>query len=267
MNGSFCVHGVRTGLVRPGDDLVFILRKAVTASPAGSLRDGDILVIAESVVATAEGRAVCLDSVVPGEEARRLGKRYDMDPRLVEVVLRESDRVVGGIPGFLLTLKQGTLLPNAGVDCSNAPPDTVLPLPRDPDQSAETLRQRFRTESGVTIGVIIADSRTHAMRLGCAGVAIGVAGMEAVTDERGKSDLFGRELQVTQRAVADCLASAAELLMGEANESIPAAVVRGLGLPMEDRVGVPSIEASKCLFMGVALHPDPTVLGHQNETP
>ena len=117
-----------------------------------------------------------------------------------------------------------------------------------------------RTPRGARVAVIIADSRTHAMRLGCASVAIGCAGIRAVIDERGRTDLYGRVLEVTQRAVADNIASAAVLVMGEADESIPCAIVRGLGLPIVDEVGVPAIAAEECLFMGVALHADPAVL-------
>jgi coenzyme F420-0:L-glutamate ligase len=257
---SFSVFGVRAPLIRAGDDLPSILLEAVGRSPAGGILDGDILVIAESPVATAEGRAVALASVVPSPRARELGDRYGMDPRLVEVVLGESDAVVGGVRGFLLTLQKGTLLPNAGVDLSNTPQGTALPLPRDPDGSAVRIRRAVEERTGARVGVIIADSRTHAMRLGCASVAIGCAGIRAVIDERGRTDLFGRVLEVTQRAVADNIASAAVLVMGEADESVPCAIVRGLGLPITGEVGVPGIAAEECLFMGVALHADPAVL-------
>jgi coenzyme F420-0:L-glutamate ligase/coenzyme F420-1:gamma-L-glutamate ligase len=267
MSGSFCVYGLHTGLIHPGDDLVTRLMESAGNSPCQGVQDGDIVVIAESVVATAEGRVICLEEVNPGEEARSLAHRYRMDPRLVEVVLQESDQVVGGIPGFLLSLKHGTLLPNAGVDQSNAPMGCVVPLPKNPDASAAGMQRKVRERYGLHIGVIVADSRTHAMRLGCAGVGIGCAGIEAVIDERGKRDLFGRELHVTQRAVADCIASAAELLMGEADESVPLVLVRGLGYPIGETVGVPSIDASECLFMGVALHADPSMLRDQGKTP
>lgn len=261
MKNSFSVIGVKTPVIHAGDDLPSIILKAADESPAGGVSDGDILVIAESPVATAEGRAVTLDRVIPSERARGLAGRYGMDPGLAEVVLGESDAVVGGVKGFLLSLKQGTLLPNAGVDLSNTPPGTALPLPRDPDGSAVRIRKAIEDRTGVRVAVIIADSRTHAMRLGCASVAIGCAGIRAVIDERGRTDLYGHVLAVTQRAVADNIASAAVLVMGEADESIPCAIVRGLGLPIVDEAGVPSIAAEECLFMGVALHADPSVLG------
>jgi coenzyme F420-0:L-glutamate ligase len=260
MKTSFSVYGVKTPVIHAGDDLPSIILEAAAESPPGGISDGDILVIAESPVATAEGRTVALDTVIPSQRAVELGGRYGMDPRLVEVVLGESEAVVGGVKGFLLTLQQGTLLPNAGVDLSNTPQGTALPLPRDPNGSAVRIRKAIEEKTGARVGVIIADSRTHAMRLGCASVAIGCAGIRAVIDERGRTDLYGRVLEVTQRAVADNIASAAVLVMGEADESIPCAIVRGLGLPIVDEVGVPSIAAEECLFMGVALHADPAVL-------
>ena len=265
MKTSFSVIGVRTPLIRAGDNLTSVIIGAAREGPAGGLADGDILVIAESPVATAEGRAVRLDGIVPSDRAKELAGKYGMDPRLAEVVIRESDAIVGGVKGFLLSLKAGTLLPNAGVDLSNTPPGTALPLPEDPDGSAARIRKEIRERAGVNVGVIVADSRTHAMRLGCSSVAIGCAGIRAVIDERGRTDLYGHVLEVTQRAVADNIASAAVLVMGEADESVPCAIVRGLGLPIVDEVGVPSISADECLFMGVALHADPSVLRGKDE--
>ena len=253
MARSFTVHALKTPLIRAGDDLAAILADAATRSTARGIRDGDVIVVAESPVATAEGSAVLLGQVVPSARAVEMAARYRMDPRVAEVVLRRSDEVVGGIDGFLLSMVHGTLLPNAGVDLSNTPPGTALPLPSDPDASAVRLRKGLEHRTGAKVGVIVADSRTHAMRLGCSSVAIGCAGIRAVIDERGKRDLFGSELHVTQRAVADNIASAAVLLMGETDESVPAALVRGLGLPIEEVSGVPAIDAAECLFMGVAL--------------
>jgi coenzyme F420-0:L-glutamate ligase len=250
MNSTFSVIGLPTGIIRPGDS---ITERVIAASrqACGGFTDGDILVLAETAVATAEGNVIRLSEIIPSDQARELAVRYRMDPAVAEVVLRESDEIVGGIPGFLLCMKGGTLLPNAGVDASNAPPGCVTPLPADPDQSALGIRNGIGQATRTRIGVIIADSRTHAMRLGCSGVAIGCAGFAAVIDDRGRSDLFGRKLEVTKRAVADNIASAAELVMGEADECTPAAIIRGIGLLINDPVGIDSIAADECLFMGV----------------
>jgi coenzyme F420-0:L-glutamate ligase/coenzyme F420-1:gamma-L-glutamate ligase len=250
MNSSFGVFGLSTGIITMGDSIADRVVAAATKACSG-FKEGDILVIAETAVATAEGNVITLSMIIPSKQALDLAAQYQMDPRIAEVVLKESDSVVGGIPGFLLCMKAGTLLPNAGVDASNAPVGCVTPLPGNPDHSALTIKHAIQDQTGVKIGVIIADSRTHAMRLGCSGVAIGSAGITAVIDDRGRSDLFGRKLEVTKRAVADNIASAAELVMGEADECTPAAIIRGLGMPIGDQTGIETIAAEECLFMGV----------------
>ena len=249
MNTSFEVFGLSTGIIRSGDPIADRVLAAADAT-CGGFEEGDILVLAETAVATSEGNVIDLSTITPSPEAQGLAEKYHMDARTAEVVLRESDSIVGGIPGFLLCMKGGTLLPNAGVDASNAPPGCVTPLPADPDKSALRIKAAIERQACVQIGVIIADSRTHAMRLGCSGVAIGSAGIPSVIDDRGRCDLFGRKLEVTKRAVADNIASAAELVMGEADECTPAAIIRGIGLPIGDHVGVETIDATECLFMG-----------------
>jgi coenzyme F420-0:L-glutamate ligase len=250
MNRSFEVYGLPTGIITPGVSIAGCVIEAAQQVCNG-LKEGDILVLAETAVATAEGNVITLSTITPSRRAQDLAARYQMDPCTVEVVLQESDSIVGGIPGFLLCMKHGTLLPNAGVDASNAPPGCVTPLPKNPDHSALTIKHAVEDLTGARIGVIIADSRTHAMRRGCSGVAIGSAGITAVIDDRGRSDLFGRKLEVTQRAVADNIASAAELVIGEADECTPAAIIRGLGMPIGDQTGIETIAAEECLFMGV----------------
>ncbi len=244
MNSSFTVTGLSTGIIRPNDPFTDRIIAAADAA-CGGFVDGDVLVLAETAVATAEGNVVRLDTITPSPHAKELAQQYHMDPRTVEVVLAQSNSIVGGIPGFLLCMKQGTLLPNAGVDASNAPPGSIVPLPVDPDKSAVGIRDEIARRCHARIGVIIADSRTHAMRLGCSGVAIGCAGITSVIDDQGRSDLFGRKLEVTKRAVADNIASAAEIVMGEADECTPAAIVRGLGIPIGDQVGVDTIDADE----------------------
>jgi coenzyme F420-0:L-glutamate ligase len=249
MNSSYEVIGLSTGIIGSGEPIVDRVIEAAEKT-CGGFEEGDILVLAETAVATSEGNVIRLADITPTPKARELGEKYQIDPRTVEVVLQESDSIVGGIPGFLLCMKGGTLLPNAGVDASNAPPGCVTPLPADPDLSAQNIKKAIGVHAGVQIGVIIADSRTHAMRLGCSGVAIGSAGIPSVIDDRGRSDLFGRKLEVTKRAIADNIASAAELVMGEADECTPAAIIRGIGLTVGDHVGVDTIDATECLFMG-----------------
>jgi len=249
MNSSFEVFGLATGIIKSGEPIADRVIAAAEKT-CGGFEEGDVLVLAETAVATSEGNVIRLADITPSPKAEELGEKYHIDPRTAEIVLQESDSIVGGIPGFLLCMKGGTLLPNAGVDASNAPPGCVTPLPADPDQSAMSIKKTIESRTGVQIGVIIADSRTHAMRLGCSGVAIGSAGIPSVIDDRGRSDLFGRKLEVTKRAIADNIASAAELVMGEADECTPAAIIRGIGLPVGDHIGVETIDATECLFMG-----------------
>ncbi|MCQ8893719.1 MAG: coenzyme F420-0:L-glutamate ligase [Methanolinea sp.] len=255
MRDSFSVYGIRTPLITQGSDIAGILIRAISQTGAGEFVSGDILVVAETAVATAEGRVIRLEDVVFDAESEALARTYSLDPRLIQCIREESDEIVGGIPGFLLCMKNGTLLPNAGIDASNAPPGCVTPLPRDPDRSARLLKEEIKRRTGALLGVIIADSRTHPMRVGCGGVAIGCAGFSSVIDARGRHDLFGRELQVTRQALADNLASAAEIVMGEADERTPAAVIRGLDVPITDAVGTETIAASECLFMGLLKNP------------
>jgi len=251
MNRTYTVFALATGIIAENDPLTERIIDAA-GQACGGFQDGDILVIAETAVATSEGTVIRLEDITPTPRALHLAEKYGIDAAVTEIVLRESDSIVGGIPGFLLCMKGGTLLPNAGVDASNAPLGCVTPLPKDPTASARRIKEAIERATGSKIGVIVADSRTHAMRAGCSGVAIGCAGIPSVIDDRGRNDLFGRKLEVTKRAVADNITSAAELVMGEADECTPAAIVRGLGLPVsDDLTGVESIAADECLFMGV----------------
>ena len=242
------VLGIKTDLIRPGDDLAESLDKAMAKSGI-AIQDGDILIVSESTVATAEGRIVDLDDVIPGDLAQTLAAKFCKDPREMELILRESDEIVGGIPGVVLTLNKGFLYPNAGIDNSNAPPGHVVLFPACAEESAAQIRKAM--SKGKKIGVIIGDSRTHPLRLGCVGVALACAGLEAVEDARGQKDLFGRELKITRKAVADNLVSAAQIVMGEGDEGIPAAIIRDSSIPIREVSGeIPTIQPSECMYIG-----------------
>ena len=219
-------------MVRPGNDLAALLISACEGSallPA----DGDILVLAQKIVSKAEGRYVDLAKVQPSPRAERLAVEVNKDPRLVEVILAESRRVVRRRPGVLIVEHRlGFILANAGVDRSNVDPragsEPVLLLPSDPDGSAATLLAALVAHFRKALAVIITDSWGRAWRRGTVGVALGCAGIPALLDLRGHPDLFGNELRVTQTGFADEVASAASLIMGQANEGVPAVLVRGL---------------------------------------
>ena len=219
-------------LVEPGDDIGAVAVEAFAANDVAP-RDGEILVVAQKIVSKAEGRYAEFDAVVPSERAAALAAELDKDPRLVEIILSESKRVVRHRPGLLIVEHRlGFVMANAGVDRSNitAPGgrERVLLLPLDPDASARRLYEHLRRVFGRRIAVIVNDSFGRPWRKGIVGVALGAAGLPALVDLRGRPDLFGRELQVTEIAFADQIADAAALLMGQAGEAIPMVLVRGL---------------------------------------
>jgi coenzyme F420-0:L-glutamate ligase/coenzyme F420-1:gamma-L-glutamate ligase len=189
-----------------------------------------VLVVAQKIVSKAEGRIVALADVAPTDAAEALAAVTLKDPRLVALILAESERVVRARPGVLIVRHRlGFVMPNAGVDQSNLDaPGTALLLPRDPDASAAALRAALGARFGAAPGVIVSDSFGRAWRRGSIGTAIGVAGLPALLDLRGRPDLAGRRLEVTVSAFADQLASAAALLTGEAAEGRPVALIRGL---------------------------------------
>lgn len=219
-------------MVQAGDDLAALIGNAVTAADT-PLRDGDVVVIAQKIVSKAEGRTVDLATVTPTKEALALAAKVEKDPRIVQVVLSESVRVVRSRPNLMIMQHRlGFVMANAGVDQSNvAPSDGVqraLLLPVDPDGSAEAIRTGLVARFGVKLGCIISDSFGRPWRRGTAGVAIGCAGLPSLIDLRGQPDLFGRILEVSIIGFADEIAAAASLLQGQAAEGQPVIVVRGL---------------------------------------
>ena len=215
--------------IQPGDDLARMIWEAVQQAGL-RLAPGDIFVVAQKVVSKAEGRLVHLPQVRPSLQARALARLTGKDPRLVELILQESRRVLRATRGVLIVEHRlGFVCANAGIDHSNVRGDDawVLLLPKDPDASAARLREALETLAGVPLGVLIIDSHGRAWRLGTVGVAIGVSGLPALVDLRGKPDMEGRPLQVTQVGAADELAAAASLVMGQADEGTPVVHVRG----------------------------------------
>lgn len=227
-------------LVQPGDDLAQIIHSTLINEKVG-LEDGDILVIAQKIVSKSENRLLNLSQVIPSEKAVEIAKVAAKDPRFVELVLRESSEVMRVREGTLIvTHKLGFVCANAGIDHSNvsgpygSPMDWVLLLPENPDLSADRIRQHLERISGKTIGVMIIDSHGRAWRLGTVGIAIGISGMPGLIDLRGKPDLFGYHLRVTQVAAADELAAGASLVMGQADEKTPVVHVRGFPFPLRN---------------------------------
>jgi len=221
-------------LVEPGDDLAELISASLGRS-GDRLMDGDVLVLAQKIVSKAENRYAYLKDVAPSAAAIKLAKATDKDPRIVELILAESEEVLRYRAGAIIVRHRlGYVHANAGIDQSNitsAPEnERVLLLPADPDKSAAELRNRLRVDAGVDIGVIINDSAGRPWREGTVGFAIGTAGFEPLVSMIGHGDLFGRPLQITKVAVADELAAAASFLMGQADEATPVVLIRGAGL-------------------------------------
>ena len=233
MTASLIITGLKgVPLVRAGDDLAGLTLAAYAATGLAPA-DDDVLVVAQKIVSKAEGRIVDVASVTPSAEAVALATEVDKDPRFVEVVLSESRRIVRHRPGLLIAEHtRGWVMANAGIDHSNVAPgdghERVLLLPLDPDASAEALRRRLVETTSKQLAVIISDSFGRPFRRGTVGVALGAAGLPAVIDWRGLPDLFGRALEVTETGFADEIAAAASLVMGQAAEAVPIALVRGL---------------------------------------
>ncbi|MCK5593183.1 coenzyme F420-0:L-glutamate ligase [Candidatus Bathyarchaeota archaeon] len=214
--------------VKTGDNLAELICNAAK-SQGTCIQDGDILVVTHVVVSRAEGSVVNLDEIEPSKFAENIAAQYGKDPALVEVVLQESRSIRRMGDGKLITeTKHGFVCANSGVDKSNVPGERIVALlPEDPDRSAEEVRGQIRRLTGCDVAVIISDTHGRPLRKGEINVAIGVAGINALRDRRGEPDLFGYVLEVKQTAIVDELASAAELAIGQANEGIPVAIIRG----------------------------------------
>jgi coenzyme F420-0:L-glutamate ligase/coenzyme F420-1:gamma-L-glutamate ligase len=227
-------------LVQAGDDLGGLILAGLERARL-ALADGDIIAIAQKVVSKAEGRRLCLADVTPSARAHDLAALTQKDPRLVEVVLSETREVLRVRHNTLIVEHRlGFVCANAGVDRSNVAPhgagldEYVLLLPVDPNGTCRALRERFRSETGAQVAVVINDSHGRAWRNGTVGVALGAAGFPALLDMRGHPDLYDYALQITQVGLADELAAAASLLMGQADEGRPAIHIRGLPYPLRE---------------------------------
>jgi len=233
-------------MIKPGDDLVALIIERMERQNL-RLQAGDVLVLAQKVVSKSEGRLVNLRQIVPSERAEKIATIVQKDPRLVEVILGESNEVIWVSPNiFVVEDRNGFVAANAGVDRSNIEQTLADPtaspnieghnpvgdewlalLPLDPNASARRIREAVRERTGADIAVIINDTYGRPFRMGGVGVALGAAGLQTLVDERGESDLFGYKLQATLVGTGDELASAASLLMGQAREATPAVIIRG----------------------------------------
>lgn len=227
-----------TGLpiIKEGDDLAFLICEA--ANKQGTpLQDGDVIVATHVVVSRAEGAVVNLETVTPSDFAITVAETTGKDPRLVEVVLKSSRSIIRMQNGKLITeTKQGIVCANSGVDQSNVPGTTfVALLPENPDLSAKRIRQNIHKISSKDVAVIVSDTHGRPLRIGEINIAIGSSGLKPLRDRRGETDLFGYKIRVKRTAIADELASAAELVMGQTNEAVPVAIIRGYCYPKSEK--------------------------------
>jgi coenzyme F420-0:L-glutamate ligase/coenzyme F420-1:gamma-L-glutamate ligase len=228
-------------LIQPGDNLAGIILTALEQTNL-QLASGDVIVLAQKIVSKAEGRLVNLSTMIPSARAEELALQAEKDPRLVELILRESREVLRVRPGTIIVEHRlGFVCASAGIDHSNVEgmqsnvsEDWMLLLPEDPDASAVRIRQQLEASSGTTIGVLIIDSHGRAWRLGVVGTAIGFSGLPGLVDMRGQPDLFGYHLRITLIAAVDELAAAASLVMGQAAEGTPVVHARGFPYPLRE---------------------------------
>ena len=231
----------------------FDLYSSIVSSLDGVvLQNGDVIVISSKYVASSKNRLIDLQNVRPSHDAQELAKNHQLDPKFAEIILRESDKVFGGVSGFVLTSADSVLAPNAGIDKSNVKKGTVILYPDEPYRIAEQIRRKIFLDFGIHVGVILVDSRLMPARIGTTGVAISCAGLEPVHDIRGQKDLDGNPLKVTLKATADNLASIANHQMGEGAESTPIAIVRNSGARLttrrirQDEMAIPS---DQCVYI------------------
>jgi len=241
---------VKTPLVKEGDDVVSIFLDAVREEGL-DIEEGDIVAIADKIVAISEGRVVDFEEMKPSKRAKALAEKYMLEPGFVELVIRESDEIYGGVPRALLTLKNDIIIANAGIDHKNAPENSASLWPSKPDETAAKLRREIEARTRKRVCVILVDSHVTPMRMGTVGLALGIAGFRPVKDCRGMRDLYGKPLRVTRINLADDLASAAHFLMGETTERVPAVIIRNSNVEVTDDYNPREVVIPKkeCLFM------------------
>ncbi len=233
-------------LIKEGDNLGKLIVEAAKNQKT-RIQEKDIVVVTHVVVSKAEGNIINLDKVKPSERAKEIAKKTNKDPALVEVILQETKEIVRvGQNSIITETVSGIICANAGVDRSNVSGDrNVVPLPKNPSASAEHIRREIKHLTGVDVAVIVSDTHGRPFRLGEINVAVGVAGFKPIRDRRGEKDLFGYVLRIKQTAIADELSSAAELVIGQANEGIPAAIIRGYKYQTDENAATTSLTRAK----------------------
>lgn len=231
---SISIHPVKSELKMQAFDLFEALVDSLETGQI-KLENGDVLVISSKYVANSQGRTIEYENVISSTESQNLATKFHINPKIAEVIMRESDAIFGGVPGFVITSADNILAPNAGIDKSNTQKGNLVLYPTDAYVISEQLKRKFFLKFFIHLGIIIIDSRLMPARIGTTGVAIACAGIEPLSDIRGQKDLYGNPLKVTFQAVADNLASIANLKMGEGSDSTPFAVIKNSRATITDR--------------------------------
>ena len=229
------------------DEIVNSMKKNNT-----SFANGDVLVISSKYISTSQNRVLTTSHIKPSEQAENISKKFQIKSKIAEVILRESDNVLGGIPGFIIATSDNILAPNAGIDQSNAKKEKLILYPYDSYVIAEQLRRKFFLKFQINIGVIVVDSRLMPARIGTTGVAIACSGIEPIKDMRAQIDLEGNPLKVTFQAVADNLATIANHKMGEGSESKPFVIIKNSGAKLTNRKITPNemqVSHEQCIYI------------------
>lgn len=251
--------GIKTKIITSADqDIVDLILRSIEENRL-SLVNKDVLIIASKIISTIEGCQVKISDIKNiRKEAIEAARTSKLSPEFVEIVYREADEVIGAVPGAVLALKDGALQANAGVDHSNSGgEDFLITLPKNSIRTAEKIRKEIETRLNIQVGVIISDSKTHPLRRGTSGFALGVSGFSPIIDDRGSYDLFNRSMKITTRAIADNIVCGSEILMGESHQRIPLVIARGYEdipfLEVTDTIANNAqmvMDPHKCIYMG-----------------
>ena len=245
------LYAVKTGIMKAGEDPVDLILKSLRDQNL-QLENNDVLAITSKIIAYAENRVVRLSDVKASDNAKELARRFSLQPEFAELILSEADKIYGGVEKAVLTLKNGVLTANAGIDNKNAPVGFAVLWPDNVERWTTRIREEIKRETGKKVAVLIVDSSLIPLRIGTVGLALAVAGFKPIKDCRGEEDLYGKLLVITRQAVADNLASAAHQLMGEAAEKTPIVLIKDALVDFDDGVYGPAdmmMPFKECIFM------------------
>ena len=245
------LYPVRMRIVKFDDDMADLVLESLRKQHL-EVENNDVLALASKIVAYSQGRVVKLSDIKPSEKARKLAKEYSLEPEFAELILREAGKVYGGVKKAVLTLKDCVVTPNAGIDNKNAPVGWAVLWPENLAEWLGSFRAEINRATGKRVAVIVVDSGLIPLRIGTVGLALAVAGFNPIREWRGRKDLFGKTILITRHAVADDLASAAHLLMGEAAEKIPVVLIKDAPVDFDDEVHASEemmMPFKECIFM------------------